>query len=89
MNRRLEMFLIISNPIAWVFYLFAFIFSALHYLGEKIGVNDWLFVWFQLEKLSPQEKRLFLKRQKLRTKKFFIIKQMAWDRAVKILEKEK
>lgn len=82
-----------TNPLFWVFVFIILIFSGVYTIikkiGDKIGFNDWWFVWFKLKTANEKAKQIILENYERRKKKKMpYFKRKAWEKAVKFIEDE-
>ena len=89
MERNEENFFIYTNPL---FYLY-FILLAIKYIVvlflEYVGVIDWYYVLFKLRGQHENVKDALLQIHKSRKHKLPWIKELAWNKAIKIIEDER
>lgn len=82
-----EQFFIMTNPLFWVFALITYIYTGFKNLFTEIGITDWWYILFKLDKQDDKHKKiikeLYKKHMEQKTKMFWL-KRKAWKYANKL-----
>ena len=53
---NVDKFLIVTNPLSWVYFLYLLVVDFITLVWVKSGINDWWFILVKARKLSKKEK---------------------------------
>lgn len=84
----IDKFFIITNPLAWVWFMLHLIWLGIKGLLNFTGVFDWYYVLFKLKNMEKRNRKDLVFFYTNKKNKFFWTKQKAWEYATKIIKKE-
>lgn len=88
MKTSLDNFFILTNPLAWIYFLLCLLWLGIKGFLDFTGLFDWYYVLFKLKYMKPQNKRDLVEVFSKKKTKFFWLKQKAWEQAIKNINKE-
>jgi len=89
MTLREEEFFANTNPLYWVFLIFMIVKEIVNNVFKYIGLNDWYFILVKLQKADENVKKNILLLYHYRGVKGFLLKKIAWSKAVDKIIKER
>ena len=51
-DEKLDLIAYLTSPVIWVIMIGAIIYKVLEYIWKYIGLTDWFFIYFQMEKAT-------------------------------------
>ena len=80
---KIDRFLIVTNPLSWVYFLYLLLTDGVGFLWVKSGLNDWWFILFKSRNLNKKEKNVIADNLKNLEPKKFWLKRKAFEYCIR------